>query len=386
MSEADSLTDTFESDRVMCPALATTSEPPSDPRRAKYNGPSSSSGSTPNPLLTQSSFNLSDLDCPITLDDSPFTSYESFADSIDSLNGFEQIDSLNGFEQTEQSASVRGSHGAATSEWTFMTPGQQRIAREATRLDEERFLPIPQQPSSPKPFPTSALAYPPASATPSSPSVHHDGLCLANTTTLPLRLPIPSSLALLVSESVAQINIMNNDASNLLAGKTLLELNAHRGIATTAPSSIGGGAKWRVLFLDVDGVLNTSPVGPPLQLPLLERLVGVVLYTDAYIVLSSAWRVLPELREKLLKALHQAGLKMDRVLGQTAVRLDAPRSHVHKQERAGQILDWLDRHHHNVESWVAVDDEKLATQQGGDGLEGHFVQTDAAEGFTMRCV
>jgi hypothetical protein len=193
-----------------------------------------------------------------------------------------------------------------------MTPGQQRIAREATRLDEERFLSIPQQPSSPKPFPTSALACPPASAIPSSPSVHHDGLYLANTTTLPLRLPIPSSLALLVSESVAQINIMNIDASNLLAGKTLMELNAHRGIATTAPTSIGGGAKWRVLFLDVDGVLNTSPVGPPLQLPLLERLVGVVLYTDAYIVLSSAWRVLPELREKLLKALHQVFISSER--------------------------------------------------------------------------
>uniref|UniRef100_A0A7S0QV29 FCP1 homology domain-containing protein n=2 Tax=Pyramimonas obovata TaxID=1411642 RepID=A0A7S0QV29_9CHLO len=240
--------------------------------------------------------------------------------------------------------------------WTFVTPGQKMLP-----LTEDRMLSA-SQPHDPQP--SSSACFDPDSHAP----------------TIPPR-SMNSSLASLVSESVNQLNLVMS--SDPMAGKTQLELDAHRGIATTAPASIGGSAKWRVLFLDVDGVLNTAPTGPPLQRSLLERLVGVVLYTDAYIVLSTSWRALPELREKLINALHQAGLKMDRVLGRTEILVKPPRAHIFKQ-RAGQILDWLDRHKHKVESWVALDDEVLANQNA-EGMAGHFVQTDPAEGFTMRC-
>ena len=46
---------------------------------------------------------------------------------------------------------------------------------------------------------------------------------------------------------------------------------------------------------------------------------------------------------------------MDRVLGRTEIQIRPPRSHILKQ-RAGQILDWLDRHRPDFRgySWCAL--------------------------------
>merc|ERR1712218_90378 len=105
---------------------------------------------------------------------------------------------------------------------------------------------------------------------------------------------------------------------------------------------------------DVDGVLNTSQglgAGPleELQICLLVRLLE---RADARIVLSSAWRERWDLKLKLLAALTKAGARRDCIVGQTPV--------ISHEERAREVLAWLERYHlHGPQRWVILDDKDL---------------------------
>lgn len=67
---------------------------------------------------------------------------------------------------------------------------------------------------------------------------------------------------------------------------------------------------YKLIFIDVDGVLNTTFTHHGLCPILLERLVKLVRKSGASLVLSSAWRLSRESREHVKMAFLEAGLPM----------------------------------------------------------------------------
>ena len=63
----------------------------------------------------------------------------------------------------------------------------------------------------------------------------------------------------------------------------------------------------KVLFLDVDGVITVADGTGRLCEDKLERLQRVVLETGTQIVISSNWRLFPQLKTRLVMALHEHG-------------------------------------------------------------------------------
>jgi hypothetical protein len=103
----------------------------------------------------------------------------------------------------------------------------------------------------------------------------------------------------------------------------------------------------KVIFLDIDGVLNCKNTSNPRKFPyivdpkLLNRLKRLLQRTGAKVVLSSTWRYDP------------AGIFSAKHWGIPFVDLipDMP-----KKPRRDEILAWLKRHP-NVERFVVIDDE-----------------------------
>ena len=62
-----------------------------------------------------------------------------------------------------------------------------------------------------------------------------------------------------------------------------------------------------MLFLDVDGVITYADGTGRLCEEKLERLQRVVLPTQTQIVISSNWRLFPQLKDRLVTALHEHG-------------------------------------------------------------------------------
>ena len=194
----------------------------------------------------------------------------------------------------------------------------------------------------------------------------------------------------------------------------------------------------KVLFLDVDGVITVADGTGRLCEDKLERLQRVVLQTQSTIVISSNWRLFPQLKTRLVMALHEHGGM--RVVGCTpdhgervhgdAVSLPFPpmpsvgvaplptlpfprrgrggeqqnqprhacgstqiimlvptsppfRAQVRPEEIVAWIKDWRGE---PIEAWCAVDDRPLLTERGGAGLDGHFVEVDEMHGLTERAV
>lgn len=142
----------------------------------------------------------------------------------------------------------------------------------------------------------------------------------------------------------------------------------------------------RVLFLDVDGVLNNGnmwSISPP-HLQLFRKIWEA---TKCYIVLSTAWRNGVRQRAELLSHLSSIGIHTDViVLGDTPNLhglswVPADLAHL----RVIEIKTWLAESGVDVYSWVAVDDMPLHRFET-EFLNGHFVQTNCHEGLTEKKV
>jgi len=140
----------------------------------------------------------------------------------------------------------------------------------------------------------------------------------------------------------------------------------------------------KILFLDVDGVINV-PRGMDRQL--LTNLKSIVEDTKCKIVVSSDWRCNAVTRNELKRILQMFGLDF---IGCT------PQSQASGLRRPEEILDWIKAHNlaveqgrgphqlGEVEEWVAIDDRPLLSEVGGSpALKGHFVQTKSGVGLTI---
>jgi len=142
----------------------------------------------------------------------------------------------------------------------------------------------------------------------------------------------------------------------------------------------------RVLFLDIDGVLNTqsyvehagwaAPLGSDRDLRIIDpAAVGllnvVVEETGALVVISSSWRITYQV-EVLDSMLKQRGFS-GRVLGATP--------QLTGRRRCTEIGQWL-MDNNRVDSFAIVDDDEDA---GAEHVR-NFVQTNFEEGLTREHV
>ena len=126
----------------------------------------------------------------------------------------------------------------------------------------------------------------------------------------------------------------------------------------------------KVIFLDIDGVLNCPKTPNPRSFPyviddrLLARFRQLLERTGASVVLSSTWRYDP------------AGIFSAKRYGVPFIDItpDLP-----NEPRCKEILEWL-RNHPEVTRYVVIDDED-------DELEGlPFFQTSSRIGLTEKIV
>jgi hypothetical protein len=155
----------------------------------------------------------------------------------------------------------------------------------------------------------------------------------------------------------------------------------------------------KLLFLDVDGVLNAHEFHPDIMCGQIHRdkvelLNGILLSTGARIVLSSAWRYIVYRGEMNLMGmewlLRSHGVLANRLVGITRrdTTVDRPpdwkgdlQTWVKNDERGEQISDWLETcigmTGFNCSGYVVIDDMDL-----GISAAGHpFVQTDGSVGM-----
>ena len=138
----------------------------------------------------------------------------------------------------------------------------------------------------------------------------------------------------------------------------------------------------RVLFLDIDGVLNTTRTATHIRLDeeRVLRLKRVLDQTGASIVLSTFWR---NFDHYIAYILSRHGIK-ERIIGTTPGAehrsKNSERSSADEAEyasRAHEIHAWL--REHPVSSYVILDDRQTASD---DELKQRFVHTKTALGLT----
>ena len=125
----------------------------------------------------------------------------------------------------------------------------------------------------------------------------------------------------------------------------------------------------KVIFLDIDGVLNdeqtfidihkeweqTGVRRVEINLKMMERLKHIVEATQAKIVLSSSWRFgFDQLADGSIKARHSNCKELVSLLNEYNLTLHDLTGRGSK--RQDEIKEWLEAHE-NIESFVIIDDE-----------------------------
>ena len=127
----------------------------------------------------------------------------------------------------------------------------------------------------------------------------------------------------------------------------------------------------KVIFLDIDGVLNDAPTimekddDLPAE-PHLSCLKQIVDATGAEIVLSSTWRLFPASRNDVRNKLKTVGLQF----------IDRTKE---LRDRDTEIREWLSRHP-EVTNYVILDDEVEFSPE----LTAHQVITTFYEGLLEK--
>lgn len=127
-----------------------------------------------------------------------------------------------------------------------------------------------------------------------------------------------------------------------------------------------------VLFLDVDGVLNSYQSSKQLDDSMIYHLGRIVSKINLKIVLSSTWRLYSDSLVELEVRLAKDGIS----IFDTTVHLVPAKMSIPSVERHFEIQEWLDRH--KVEKFAILDDDNKAN------IEGHFFKTDPNIGLTKE--
>ena len=154
----------------------------------------------------------------------------------------------------------------------------------------------------------------------------------------------------------------------------------------------------KVLFLDIDGVLNSNfwndshqteiSDGTLIDEEKIKLLALLIRETDAKIILHSGWRFWfdAELKPLCTEANKLVELLAKENLYISSVTPDLTTEEIRKTKKfslvkADEILLWLSLHN-NIAKWVVLDDLDLHNEQ----LKQHQVKTDPTIGLTLEDV
>lgn len=141
----------------------------------------------------------------------------------------------------------------------------------------------------------------------------------------------------------------------------------------------------KVIFLDIDGVVNTplpykgkiryfherdGRVNNKQAIQLLNQLCKE---TGARIVVSSTWRY--DGFERIQEILVNSGLKAD-IIGITPILKDGVNN-----IRGDEIQAWIDKQEIKPEKYIILDDDEDLYE---DQIEHHFVKCEGLIGFTIK--
>jgi len=126
----------------------------------------------------------------------------------------------------------------------------------------------------------------------------------------------------------------------------------------------------KVIFLDVDGVLNNPTLlyhygSDFIDGDMTELFAEIVISTGSKVVLSSYWRLDPISMKTVEDALSVYGISL----------IDATPS-MPRMRRCREISRWL-RDHSDVSEYAIIDDDPDA----GVGMESNFFKTDPEKGL-----
>lgn len=146
----------------------------------------------------------------------------------------------------------------------------------------------------------------------------------------------------------------------------------------------------RIIFLDIDGVLNSWASYYKITTEKLQLLNKLIEDTGAKIVISSSWRVgSKDVKDFLDKNFSNRTFRLDNF--KDATNRECIENIFYNDNiidltdtfgpsRGDEIKRWLDNHFDEVESYVILDDD---TDMLDEQLE-HLVQTDTYYGITNR--
>ena len=146
----------------------------------------------------------------------------------------------------------------------------------------------------------------------------------------------------------------------------------------------------RIIFLDIDGVLNSWASFYKITTEKLQLLNSLIEQTGAKIVISSSWRIGSEdVKDFVEKNFKKSNFRLDNFKDTTnrecienifyndnIIGL----TDTFGPSRGDEIKRWLDNHSDDVESYVIFDDD---SDMLDEQLE-HLVQTDTYYGITDR--
>lgn len=131
----------------------------------------------------------------------------------------------------------------------------------------------------------------------------------------------------------------------------------------------------RLLFLDVDGVLNNIPSNLELSPDSLNLLSNVIAKTNCNIVLSSTWRLYSETRSELESAF----------LDHKIPKWTSVTPYINSQPRSEEIISWLLENSNEPTNVVILDDDKDAEIKNDlDFIKCNFIYIDPNFGFTIN--
>ncbi len=152
----------------------------------------------------------------------------------------------------------------------------------------------------------------------------------------------------------------------------------------------------KIIFLDVDGVLNSKSWNDSHQqeirdgilidetkIKLLSKLINK---TNASIVLHSGWRFWldSEFQPSRKESEIFLGMLLDENISIFDITPDHRTEEIMKTNKlslvkAGEILEWVSKHE-NIEQWVVLEDLDLNNKE----VENHQIRTDSQKGLTLE--
>ncbi len=154
----------------------------------------------------------------------------------------------------------------------------------------------------------------------------------------------------------------------------------------------------KVIFLDVDGVLNSKSWNDLHQHEIsngilideskIKLLSMLVRKTNATIVLHSGWRFWFDSQIRPVR--KESEIFFEMLLNENISIFDITPDHRTEEimktnklslVKAGEILEWVAKHE-NIEQWIVLEDLNLNNEE----VENHQIRTDSQKGLTLENV